>query len=104
MLDHAGGLEASRGGCLCLVSDGGQCGPRSCAAPVSVAGTVFFPYDSSTWLAFACDGHSYVLTDPHPLTDAEQAELAARRHNHELAVNGKKYARPHPLRRGKWRG
>lgn len=100
-LEHVGGLEASRGGCLCAVASGGQCGPRSCDEPVTHAGTRFFPYDKSLWLAFACEGHADVLTDPRPLTDRDRRELETRQRNHDLAMSGKPYIRPKPLRAGR---
>lgn len=104
MKDRVGGLAASSGRCLCMVSRSGVeygVGPAQCEDPPEWAGTVHFPYDGSVWLAFACDGHQDVLTGPHPITPAERSELDRRVGNAHKALAGQPSERPKPIRAGR---
>ena len=96
-----GGLEAGRAGCSCVVSgDGGRGGPTGCPEPPTHAGTVFFPHVRQRWRASACEGHRDALADPRPPTDADRRELEDRRRNRDLAMEGKPWVPPGPLRAG----
>jgi hypothetical protein len=95
--EYLGGLQPTRGTCLCMVSRVDHGGPASCAHDVSWAGTVYFPQIKQRWLAFACDAHRDALTDPHQLTTADRAELERRRRNWADALTGKPWRPPTPL-------
>jgi hypothetical protein len=94
---YVGGLEVARGCCLRMVPSAIHNGPSSCPHEVNWAGTVYFSSTRERWLAFACDRHYDVLTNPHRLTASERAELKKRRRAWADARSGKAWRPPRPL-------
>ncbi len=95
-----GPFAASEGRCGAASDDrDGVSGFSLCQRPVVYAGTASFPYPQPrTWLAFACEAHRSYLDDPHPLTDAERAELEHREEQRRRGRAGLSFERPRPLR------
>jgi hypothetical protein len=93
-----GGLQVHPGCCSRMVPSAVHRGPSSCLREVTWAGTLYFSGVKELWLAFACDHHRDVLTNPHQPTTAERVELDRRRRAWADALSGKPWRPPKPLR------
>lgn len=85
--------------CAAVVATGVRTGPGGCSNPVTSFMLVRYPRDRGTWCAFLCHRHTREVGPlAEPLDQVAAAELADRRAQHALAMAGKPYRRPTPLR------
>jgi hypothetical protein len=92
-------VQADSPGCAAVVATGMRTGPGSCPHPVASFMLVRYPAERGTWCAFLCSGHAGEVGPlAEPLDQVAAAELADRCAQHALAMAGKSYRRPAPLR------
>jgi hypothetical protein len=81
-----------------MVTTGVWTGAAQCTGAVTSFLLVRYPRSRGVWCAFLCAAHAAAVPVAEPLDAVAAAELADRREQHALAVAGKPYRRPCPLR------
>lgn len=89
---------AESAGCAALEASGVTTGPGHCMHLVEVSVLVRYPRSRDVWLVFLCSRHGAQVAGSAPLDEPAAAELAERRAQHDLALAGKSFRRPRPLR------
>jgi hypothetical protein len=71
---------------------------RSCGGVPEFAGEFLFEYGQKRYVIFTCADHRHAVPRSHRITTNERAELEWRREQERLALAGKRFERPRPLR------
>ena len=80
MLSDGGApVQPDAAGCCVGLRGFGSSGYQSCATEPTTCGFLYFAATDQAWLAFTCERHAVVLTQPRPLTADDVLELDRRR-------------------------